>query len=116
MKKFIITILFLSISLTTFGQKTPSYIVKKATAASEYIAAEMNLDENQQKNIYTILSEKYDSNRKDIRGKNLSNEEKQKIYKASFTKTKQYLSEKFTMKEVNMINRLHRDWQKKNKK
>ena len=51
-----------------------------------------------------------------IRGKDLSSEEKQKIYKASFNETKKNLSEKFSMKEVNMINKLHREWQKNNKK
>ena len=116
MRKLIITILFMSISVVTFAQKIPANILKKATAASEYIASELNFDENQKKDIFTILSEKYDSNRKKIRGKDLSSEEKQKIYKASFIETKNNLSEKFTMSEVNMINKLHRTWQQNNKK
>ena len=116
MRKLIITILFMSVSVVTFAQKIPANILKKATAASEYIASELNFDENQKKDIFTILSEKYDSNRKKIRGKDLSGEERQKIYKASFIETKNNLSEKFTMKEVNMINKLHREWQKNNKK
>jgi hypothetical protein len=116
MRKLIITILFMSLSVVTFAQKIPGNILKKATAASEYIASELNFDENQKKDIFTILSEKYDSNRKKIRGKDLSGEERQKIYKASFIETKNNLSEKFTMKEVNMINKLHRTWQQNNKK
>ena len=116
MRKLIIIILFMSVSIVTFAQKIPANIIKKATAASEYITAEMNFDENQKKDIYIILSEKYDSNRKKIRGKDLSSEEKQKIYKASFIETKNNLSEKFTMSEVNMINKLHRTWQQNNKK
>jgi len=106
----------MSLSVVTFAQKIPGNILKKATAASEYIASELNFDENQKKDIFTILSEKYDSNRKKIRGKDLSGEERQKIYKASFIETKNNLSEKFTMKEVNMINKLHRTWQQNNKK
>jgi len=106
MRKLIITILFMSAGFITFAQKIPTNIIKKATAASEYIATELNFDENQKKDIFTILSEKYDSNRKKIRGKDLSDEEKRKIYKASFIETKNNLSEKFTMKEVNMINKL----------
>ena len=98
MRKLIITILFMSLSVVTFAQKIPANILKKATAASEYIASELNFDENQKKDIFTILSEKYDSNRKKIRGKDLSGEERQKIYKASFIETKNNLSEKFTMK------------------
>ena len=116
MRKLIITILFMSISVVTFAQKIPVNILKKATAASEYIASELNFDENQKKNIFTILSEKYHSNRKKIRGKDLSSEEKREIYKASFNETKNNLSKKFTMKEVNMINKLHRTWQQNNKK
>ena len=116
MRKLIITILFMSVSVVTFAQKIPGNILKKATAASEYIASELNFDENQKKDIFTILSEKYDSNRKKIRGKDLSGEERQKIYKASFIETKNNLSEKFTMSEVNMINKLHRTWQQNNKK
>tara|TARA_B100000768_G_scaffold78398_1_gene74510 strand:+ start:3936 stop:4283 length:348 start_codon:yes stop_codon:yes gene_type:complete len=115
MKK-IILILFLGSSFVSFAQKIPAQIAKKATAVSEYITAEMNLDADQKKDIYIILSEKYVSNRKNIRGKDLSREEKQKIYKASFNETKKNLSEKFSMKEVNMINKLHREWQKNNKK
>mgnify|MGYP005644552459 CR=1 FL=1 len=115
MKK-IILILFLGSSFVSFAQKIPSQIAKKATAVSEYITAEMNFDENQKKDIFTILSEKYDSNRKKIRGKDLSSEEKLKIYKASFNETKNNLLKKFTMKEVNMINKLHRTWQQNNKK
>ena len=116
MRKLIITILFMSISVATFAQKIPANILKKATAASEYIASELNFDENQKKDIFTILSEKYHSNRKKIRGKDLSSEEKREIYKASFNETKNNLSKKFTMKEVNMINKLHRTWQQNNKK
>ena len=116
MRKLIITILFMSTGFITFAQKIPANIIKKATAASEYIATELNFDENQKKDIFTILSEKYDSNTKKIRGKDLSSEEKQKIYKASFIETKNNLSEKFTMSEVNMINKLHRTWQQNNKK
>jgi hypothetical protein len=115
MKK-IILILFLGSSFVSFAQKIPAQIAKKATAVSEYITAEMNFDENQKKDIYIILSEKYDSNRKKIRGKDLSSEEKLKIYKASFNETKNNLLKKFTMKEVNMINKLHRTWQQNNKK
>ena len=91
MRKLIITILFMSVSVVTFAQKIPANILKKATAASEYIASELNFDENQKKDIFTILSEKYDSNRKKIRGKDLSGEERQKIYKASFIETKNNL-------------------------
>ena len=56
MRKLIITILFMSISVVTFAQKIPANILKKATAASEYIASELNFDENQKKDIFTILS------------------------------------------------------------
>lgn len=115
MKK-IILILFLGSSFVSFAQKIPAQIAKKATAVSEYITAEMNFDENQKQDIFTILSEKYDSNRKKIRGKDLSSEEKREIYRASFIETKNNLLEKFTMKEVNMINKLHRTWQQNNKK
>ena len=105
-----------SVSTSISKTSIPANILKKATAASEYIASELNFDENQKKDIFTILSEKYDSNRKKIRGKDLSGEEKREIYKASFIETKNNLSEKFTMKEVNMINKLHRTWQQNNKK
>ena len=56
MRKLIITILFMSAGFITFAQKIPTNIIKKATAASEYIATELNFDENQKKDIFTILS------------------------------------------------------------
>ena len=51
MRKLIITILFMSVSVVTFAQKIPANILQKATAASEYIASELNFDENQKKDI-----------------------------------------------------------------
>lgn len=117
MKNISLLILFISFSLNYFSQKTPNYIVKKAKAASEYISSEMNFNEQQKSNLYKIFLEKYESNRLKIQGKNLSNEDKQVIYKNSFITTKQALSEKYTSKEVNAINKLHREWQKQyNKK
>jgi len=61
--------------------------------ASEFISAEMSFDELKMNDLYDILLDKYDSNRKSIKGKNLSKEEKQIIYRKSFMETKQKLSE-----------------------
>jgi len=116
MKRLVILVLFLSFSLNSYAQKTPTYVIKRATLASEYISSKMSFNESQKKDLYTILLYKYDSNRKSIKGKGLSQEERQKIYKASFNETKKSLLEKFSMKDVNMINKLHREWQKNNKK
>jgi len=58
MRKLIIIILFMSVSIVTFAQKIPAQIAKKATAASEYITAEMNFDENQKKDIFTLFYQK----------------------------------------------------------
>lgn len=116
MKKLVLTILSIFFYLNSFAQKTPTYVIKRAQMASEFISAEMSFDELKMNDLYDILLDKYDSNRKSIKGKNLSKEEKQIIYRKSFMETKQKLSEKFTDKEVNMINKLHREWQKNNRK
>jgi hypothetical protein len=117
MKNISLFVLFVSFSLTCFSQKTPSYIVKKAKAASEYLSNELQFNEQQKSDLYSIFLEKYETTRRKIQGKNLSKEDKQVIYRNSFITTKQALSEKFSNKEVNTINKLHREWQKQyNKK
>ena len=88
MRKLIITILFMNVSVVTFAQKIPANIIKKATAVSEYIATELNFDENQKQDIFTILSEKYDSNRKKIRGKDLSAKKSEKYIRPLLLKLK----------------------------
>jgi len=116
MIKKAILLFFLSVTISSLAQKKPAYLEKRAKSASEFIATEMNFNATQKNDIYSILIEKYDSNRKRIRGKNLSKKEKQLVYKASFAETTKNLLKKFTKKEVNSINKLHREWQKKQQK
>lgn len=116
MKRLVVFILFLSFSLNSFAQKIPKHVVKRAHSASEHISNVLNFNETQQNHLHEILIKKYDSNRKSIHGKNLSQDQKREIYRASFIETKKDLSEKFSPNEVNMINKHHREWQKKNNK
>jgi len=58
---------------------------------------------------------KYDETSKQIKGNDLSNEEKKMIYKKSFKQTNQKLSDLFSKEEINTINALLKEQHKKGK-
>ena len=114
MKKLIVLILFCGFLSTATAQKK-SYQEKKATINAQHIADKMNLNDSQQTALYAVLLGKYDENSKQIKGNDLSNEEKKVIYNKSFKDTNDKLSAIFSKEEIKSINSLLKEQNKKAK-
>ena len=114
MKKIIALILFCGFLSTANAQKQ-SYQEKKATTNAQHIAESMDLNDSTKTLLYAILLGKYDETSKQIKGNDLSNEEKKMIYKKSFKQTNQKLSDLFSKEEINTINALLKEQHKKGK-
>ena len=114
MKKIIALILFCGFLSTANAQKQ-SYQEKKATTNAQLIADTMDLNDNTKTLLYLILLGKYDETSNQIKGNDLSNEEKKVIYKKSFKQTNDKLSVLFSKKEINTINTLLKQQNKKDK-
>ena len=114
MKKIIALILFCGFLSTVNAQKQ-SYQEKKATTNAQHIGATMDLDDSKKTLLYAILLGKYEDTSKQIKGNDLSNEEKKEIYKKSFKETNDKLSVLFSKEEINTINTLLKQQNKKDK-
>jgi len=115
MKKLIALILFCGFLSTANAQKQ-SYQEKKATTNAQLIANTMDLNDSTKTVLYAILLGKYDETSKQIKGNDLSNEEKKVIYKKSFKETNDKLSALFSKEEINTINALLKEQNKKKNK
>jgi len=76
----------------------------------------MDLNDSNKTLLYAILLGKYDETSKRIKGNDLSNEEKKVIYKKSFKETNDKLSALFSKEEINAINALLKEQNKKKNK
>ena len=112
MKK-IIALIILCGFLTTANAQKQSYQEKKATTNAQHIADTMDLNDSQQTVLYAILLGKYEETSKQIKGNDLSNEVKKMIYRKSFKETNDKLSVMFSKEEINSINALLKEQNKK---
>lgn len=115
-KKSILVILLLSVSVTSFGQNLKKMAEKRAEEASVYVAEKMNFNDAQKAFLYEVLVVKFESNMKQTRGKELSKEEKQSIYKAANKKATTKLKAQFSSEEIKEINKYQQEANKKAKK
>jgi hypothetical protein len=114
MKKLTFLIVLCGFLSTTNAQKQ-SYQEKKATTNAQHIADKMDLNDSQQTKLYSILLGKYQETSKQIKGNDLSNEEKKIIYKKSYKDTNDKLSALFSNEEINRVNVLLKEQNKKKK-
>ena len=114
MKKLIVLILFCGFLSTATAQKK-SYQEKKATINAQHIADKMNLNDSQQTALYAILLGKYEETSKQIKGNDLSKEEKKIIYNKSYKDTNDKLSVLFSKEEIKAVNALLKKQNQKKK-
>lgn len=114
MKKIIVLIVLCGFLSTANAQKL-TYQEKKATANAQHIADKMDLNESQQTVLYAILLGKYEETSNQIKGNDLSNEEKKIIYRQSFKDTNDKLSAIFSKEEINTVNALLKEQNQKKK-
>ena len=114
MKKLTFLIVLCGFLSTTNAQKQ-SYQEKKATTNAQHIADTMDLNDSQQTVLYAILLGKYQETSKQIKGNDLSNEEKKIIYRQSFKDTNDKLSAIFSNEEIKTVNALLKEQNQKKK-
>lgn len=115
MKKIIIFILLFSF-LTTVNAQKQTHQVKRAIAQTDYVASRMNFNDAQKLFLHNVLLEKFEETSKQIKGKDLSKEEKQVIYKKTNKVMNDKLSAEFSNKEMKDIKALLKEYNQKKKK
>ncbi|PCI07921.1 MAG: hypothetical protein COB73_07570 [Flavobacteriaceae bacterium] len=102
MKKVILFILLAGF-LTTANAQKKSYQEKKAKENTTYIADKMELNKKDSNFLHEVLLEKYTSVSSQIKGNDLSKEEKKAVYKASYSVTSKKLAAQFSKDEIKEI-------------
>ena len=80
----------------------------RADIISKFIAEEMKLSDKNLTFLQNTLYNKYETNANKTRGKNLNQEQKRLIYRATYAETRKKLLSNFTTKEVLEIGKLER--------
>jgi len=112
MKKSLIIFTFLFTFSFVSAQQNKS-AAKRASNAVANILSEMQVSDEKAQFLEKTLYTKYADNALKIKGKNLSQDEKKKVYRNAFTTTRKVLREQFTETEVKSIIRLERQANKK---
>jgi hypothetical protein len=86
---------------------------QRTATAIEYISSNMDLSEANIEFLKETLYNKYASNVSQIRGKNLSQEEKNQVYRDAFAQTRKKLMTVFSKEQVGKITKLERESNKK---
>jgi len=86
---------------------------QRTATAIEYISSNMDLSDTDLEFLKKTLYNKYASNVSQIRGKNLSQEEKKQVYRDAFVQTRKKLMTVFSKEQVSKINKLERESHKK---
>jgi hypothetical protein len=107
--------IFVLLLLFSFNSNAQNnYQIKKATTFSEHAATQLELSEKDQKFIYDTYIAKFMDDRENIFGKDLSNDEKKAIYKASSKKLRQSMKVRFDQPTTAAIMKAVLELQKKN--
>lgn len=115
-KKSIVIVLLISVSVASFAQKKDSSVQSKATVATEHITKKMNLDADKKAFVYAVMYEEYGTVIGKIRGKGLAKEEKKSIFKAANDVANKKLKEQFSNEEIKLINKYQQESNKLGKK
>ena len=112
MKKIIITCALVMFTFIVQAQEN-KFASKRAATAVEYISSNMDLSEANVEFLKETLYNKYANNASQIRGKNLSQDEKKQVYRAAYIETRKKLMTVFSKEEVGKITKLERESFKK---
>lgn len=112
MKKIMITCAFVMFAFIAEAQEN-KFASQRTATAIEYISSNMDLSDTDLEFLKKTLYNKYASNVSQIRGKNLSQEEKKQVYRDAFVQTRKKLMTVFSKEQVSKINKLERESHKK---
>lgn len=113
MTKLALTILLMFSTLFLCAQEN-RFAMNRSQNAVKLITSQMQISENNVDFLQQTLYNKYTSNIEKIRGKGLSNDAKQQIYREAAKKTKGILMTVFTKEEVMKIIKLEKESFEKN--
>ncbi|MEC8363698.1 MAG: hypothetical protein VXZ46_00985 [Bacteroidota bacterium] len=113
MKKITTIILLLTLTYS-IAQKPNKFHLERATMFTNYIADNIELSEDDKQFVYNVMLERGVNATKQIRGKNLSQEDKKAIYRAEYKNAATKLKDKFGNKKGNKIMALSNEARKKN--
>lgn len=111
--KYAFSIILFCGFMTTVNAQKQSYQEKKATTNAHYVADKMDLNTSKKTFLYTILLGRYVGTSNEIKGNNLSDEEKKAVYKKYYQETNDKLAVMFSKEEINAINALLKEQNKK---
>jgi len=112
MKKTInIILLMLLISFNSNAQN--NYQIKRATSFSEHATIQLKLTKEDQKFLYDTYIDKFVKQQEKIKGKDLSDEEKKQVYKASGKELVKTLNGRFNPEKTKAIMNAIKELRKK---
>lgn len=111
-KSQIVVIPFVKKSVDKVSIAQNKYAETRANAISDFIVSKMRLSSSKATFLNKILYEKYALNAEKVNGKNLSQAEKQVVYKSTYSIARKKLLEQFTSDEVSEISKLELEKQK----
>jgi|TARA_Y100000385_G_C12849319_1_gene532331 hypothetical protein len=102
MKKTInVLVLIFLISFNSNAQN--NYQIKRATSFSEHVTNQLKLTKEDQKFLYDTFINKFIKQQEKIKGKDLSDEEKKQVYKASRKELVKILNTRFDSEKTKAI-------------
>ena len=102
MKKTInVLVLIFLISFNSNAQN--NYQIKRATSFSEHVTNQLKLNKEDQKFLYDTFINKFIKQQEKIKGKDLSDEEKKQVYKASRKELVKILNTRFDSEKTKAI-------------
>ena len=102
--------------LTNVNAQKQSKAAKKAIAQTDHVAQKMNFNNAQKLFLHNVLLERYESAAKQIKGKDLSKEEKKAIYKKTNELMNEKLTAEFSKDETKQIKALLKEYNQSKKK
>ena len=113
MKKITTIILLLTLTYS-IAQKPNKFHIERANMLTNYIADNIELGEDDKQFIYNVMLDRGVNATNQIKGKNLSQEDKKAIYRAEYKNAATKLKDKFGNKKGNKIMALSNEARKKN--
>ncbi len=103
MRLILSLVLMFFLSLVVYGQEPTKWEKSRAGMFTNYISENMNINDDQKEFIRSVMLERILEAKKEIRGNNLSNEEKQRVYRAAYANAQTKLEEEFDKKTARKI-------------
>ena len=100
----------------TVNAQKQSPQAKKAIEQTDYVASRMKLNDSKKLFLHNVLLEKFESTSKQIKGNDLSKEEKKVIYKKANSVMNERLTAEFSKDEIKQIKALLKEYNQSKKK